>query len=302
MAQLEIFYKASYKVSKQDKGVRMFYLERLVKSINSMCFSSAFIISVTNGLHTDGEVTVELEDLPDYASVTPVREQVVVANARRRIRCKMCRSEAALVSVKSWDLMTFYRTELASRENMVEHGQLSPPTPAVSYSPTVSTPPGFPEESDPLSNVPQAPREDDSLQLPAVDEAEELAEQLSCGVSLTDSATKARNSDTTTIHEGNGHASTASLPDDTNASVSITRTPVASPLRQQKPTPTLSHPSELAAQVYSNPTLAALRTGTVRPTPSLKIPPNPSLTIGTSVLVNPKCSGYFVEPVCILIS
>ena len=35
LAQLEIFEKASYKVAKQDKGVRMFYLERLVKAINS---------------------------------------------------------------------------------------------------------------------------------------------------------------------------------------------------------------------------------------------------------------------------
>jgi hypothetical protein len=35
MGQLEIFYKASFSVSKHDKAVRMFYLERLVKDVKS---------------------------------------------------------------------------------------------------------------------------------------------------------------------------------------------------------------------------------------------------------------------------
>ena len=35
MAQLEIFYQASFKVSKRDKATRMFYLERAVEEILS---------------------------------------------------------------------------------------------------------------------------------------------------------------------------------------------------------------------------------------------------------------------------
>jgi hypothetical protein len=35
LAQLEIFYKASCKVSMHDKATRMFYLERMVKGIIS---------------------------------------------------------------------------------------------------------------------------------------------------------------------------------------------------------------------------------------------------------------------------
>jgi hypothetical protein len=53
-----------------------------------------------------------------------------------------------------------------------------------------------------------------------------------------------------------------------------------------QPSPTtitrLKGPSEL----YSNPRLAALR---IR---------SPSTYTGLPILINPKCSGYFVEPVC----
>ena len=38
-SQLKIFHQASFKVSKQDKGVRMFYLERMVKEVMSQSSS-----------------------------------------------------------------------------------------------------------------------------------------------------------------------------------------------------------------------------------------------------------------------
>lgn len=54
----------------------------------------------------------------------------------------------------------------------------------------------------------------------------------------------------------------------------------------------LANPSDLAAQLYANPKLAALRSSAnmapMQPTGKAASPP---------ILVNPKCSGYFVEPV-----
>lgn len=69
-----------------------------------------------------------------------------------------------------------------------------------------------------------------------------------------------------------------------------------------------SHPADIAAQLYANPKLAALRvpsgSGITSPTsptqtpPSLTITPNVARTqFSPPLLINPKCSGYFVEPV-----
>lgn len=45
MRQLEIFYKASFKVSKRDKETRMFYLERVVREVMSEWASIAWLHS-----------------------------------------------------------------------------------------------------------------------------------------------------------------------------------------------------------------------------------------------------------------
>ncbi|TFK46775.1 hypothetical protein OE88DRAFT_1666997 [Heliocybe sulcata] len=95
LQQLDIFYKASFKVSRRDKSTRMFYLERAV-------------MEMMNG---DGEIETEMfarypPTPSDSAPPTP-------GGLHRRIRCKMC------------------RTELARREHMMDHGQLGPATPAV---------------------------------------------------------------------------------------------------------------------------------------------------------------------------
>ena len=58
------------------------------------------------------------------------------------------------------------------------------------------------------------------------------------------------------------------------------------------PPPHLVSPAELAAQLHANPKLAALRGGmTPQATSKSGSPMSPP------ILVNPKCSGYFVEPV-----
>ncbi|KAE9406513.1 hypothetical protein BT96DRAFT_954792 [Gymnopus androsaceus JB14] len=77
LAQLEIFHNASFKISRKDKSTRMFYMERR---------------RVMNG---DGS----LPSTDMFAR--PLK------GPRRRIRCKMCRQE------------------LAAREHMLDHGQLA---------------------------------------------------------------------------------------------------------------------------------------------------------------------------------
>jgi dual specificity phosphatase 12 len=56
----------------------------------------------------------------------------------------------------------------------------------------------------------------------------------------------------------------------------------------------LVHPSSLSAQLHAHPKLAALRT-TGLPTGTT---PSPTLASAPPILVDPRCSGYFVEAVC----
>ncbi|EJD00661.1 uncharacterized protein FOMMEDRAFT_22408 [Fomitiporia mediterranea MF3/22] len=96
LAQLDIFYQASYKVSKRNKAMRMYYLERALDEI----------------MNGEGiPATAMFASFPrtpgDSTPATPGAQP-----PRRRIRCKMC------------------RTELAAREHMLDHGQVGPATPA----------------------------------------------------------------------------------------------------------------------------------------------------------------------------
>jgi hypothetical protein len=71
----------------------------------------------------------------------------------------------------------------------------------------------------------------------------------------------------------------------------------------------LISPANLAAHLYANPKLAALRSQSFGSSSS--IPPSPASSaaslpkapvVSAPIIVNPKCSGYFVEPVCHFIS
>ncbi|KAI0052194.1 hypothetical protein FA95DRAFT_1553891 [Auriscalpium vulgare] len=135
MAQLEIFHQASYKVSRRDKATRMFYLERAVDDILN-----------GDGTATETDMFARFPRTPtDSAPATP-------GGPRRRIRCKMC------------------RYELATREHMLDHGQLGPPTPALAFSPATSRRPSM---HDVIKRRPSASasaaasrRPSSSLQLP----------------------------------------------------------------------------------------------------------------------------------------
>ncbi|CDO77073.1 hypothetical protein BN946_scf184473.g17 [Trametes cinnabarina] len=329
MRQLEIFYKASFKVSKRDKETRMFYLERVVRE-------------VMNG---DGEVETDMfAKYPHTPSDTPA------PTPRRKIRCKMCRQE------------------LATREHMLDHGQLGPPTPAV-LSAASSRRPSM-NDTKPLSplasGTPSARRASSSgskpvLQGPppvisptstsrrpsmhdmpprsrlgSITENRPLKSSLlaldsmsaqigqEASDSLSESAIDEDSSGDEPPKSDDGADSEdeekANAPSATEGGVEAAaeKADVVTPLPSQRPPLSVSssfvHPSDLAAQLASHPKLAALRppaglamtpaSGGASPTRS--VPQSPGLanakspnyfaSISPPILVNPKCSGYFVEP------
>ncbi|KAH9886072.1 hypothetical protein C8Q73DRAFT_658881 [Cubamyces lactineus] len=330
MRQLEIFYKASFKVSKRDKETRMFYLERVVHE-------------VMNG---DGEVETDMfAKFPYTPSDTPV------PTPRRRIRCKMCRQE------------------LATREHMLDHGQLGPPTPAVlsaassrrpsmndtkPLSPLASGTPSARRASSsgskptlqgpplsPSGNTTRRPSMHDMLprsRLGSINENRPLKSSLlaldsasaqigqEASDSLSDSAIEEDSSEDEppkseeeggSETEGSGKAraapfsATAPPTEPASGEVAAEKTDKVTPLPSQRPplsvTSSYVHPSDLAAQLSSHPKLAALRApSSLTMTPTSSAPQSPGIlnakspshfaSMSPPILVNPKCSGYFVEP------
>ncbi|KAI0676571.1 hypothetical protein C8Q78DRAFT_962476 [Trametes maxima] len=321
MRQLEIFHKASFKVSKSDKETRMFYLERVVNE-------------VMNG---DGEVETEMfAKFPYTPSDTPV------PTPRRRIRCKMCRQE------------------LATREHMLDHGQLGPPTPAVlsaassrrpsmndakPLSPLASGVPSArrasssgtkpsiqPSSLSPSGSTSRRPSMHDLLprsRLGSITENRPLKSSLlaldSVSAQIGQNASDALSD--SALEEGSSEEEPSESDDaDTNKDgpvkegqsvSSATPAQVTLPPPQRPLTSSSNsyvHPSDLAAQLSSHPKLAGLRTPSgLTMTPASNGPPaarsapqspglantrNPNYFASMSppILINPKCSGYFVEP------
>ncbi|KIJ36307.1 hypothetical protein M422DRAFT_212249 [Sphaerobolus stellatus SS14] len=95
MAQLEVFYSAHYQLTRRNKETRTFYVQRAVKEVLNGDGSSLQMDMFAKYPRTPG----------DSVPSTPHPQR------RRRIRCKMCRQE------------------LATREHMVDHGQIGPATP-----------------------------------------------------------------------------------------------------------------------------------------------------------------------------
>lgn len=221
---------------------------------------------------------------------------------------------------------TFRRQELATREHMLDHGQLGPPTPAL------------PSLSPATSRRPSANDRGTSSRRPSMSfGARALMESFSMS-SLSMSALSMSALDTEDDHESddlkNGH--TGDLPplrvdvkssrslsmsmeglgkdlsDTLDASVATDEGPstgtatqsetvrVLSPVQDSQDTSKTGGspqpPLDLAAELHSHPKLAALRT-----------PPSLSMTgiksvVSPPILMNPKCSGYFVEPVSVSLS
>ncbi|KAG1823341.1 protein-tyrosine phosphatase-like protein [Suillus subaureus] len=268
MEQLKVFHQSSYKFTRRDKAT-----------------------------HGDGTIpdNAMFAKHPRTPSDSVPNTPMIVPS--RRIRCKMCRQE------------------LATREHMLDHGQLGPPTPAL------------PSLSPATSRRPSANDRGTSSRRPSMSlGARALMESLSMS-SLSMSAL-----DTDDDHEPdepkNGHtddlpplrvdvkssrSSSMSmeglgkdLSDALDASVATNDGPstgtttqsetvrVLSPVHESQDTSKtggpLQPPLDLAAELHSHPKLAALR-----------MPPSLSMTgirssISPPILMNPKCSGYFVEP------
>ncbi|KAF5379079.1 hypothetical protein D9615_005973 [Tricholomella constricta] len=341
LRQLEIFHQAHYKISRRDKTTRMFYMERALDEVMN-----------GDGAPPETDMFAKYPHTPsDSTPSTP-------GSPRRRIRCKMCRHE------------------LATREHMLDHGQLGPATPAA-RTPVGSRRPSTSARSS-RSSMNQA--------RPNVGTITEVAEArprrpslLGFGDALTMStlgpdsngpadATGPRtpvrrrsSGDKFALRKLNeiphsddaSHSTSAlesddeeALPDIETKSVSgLAESPmgmshetakiigrrmsdaVLSPVGEIKESPldsptivrhvsddsqsssssaekslptTFISPSELVAELYSNPKLAALRAppGTphgagVGTTQSSSKSPAPH---SAPILANPKCSGYFVEP------
>lgn len=152
---------------------------------------------------------------------------------------------------------------------MVGHGLVNTPdVPLLSFSPS----PPQSRSTEPSHLPLQEPD-------PEADAALKLGEELSERLSVAESETLVPN------------AGTGSSPGSQPSATS----PTGIPLQLKS---SYVHPSHLSARLYSNPQLAALRAPVAIPL-SPRLPPiNTRFTPAKStILADPKCSGYFVEPV-----
>ncbi|KAJ3505705.1 hypothetical protein NLJ89_g7277 [Agrocybe chaxingu] len=329
LQQLELFHEARYKISKREKAVRKFYMDRTVEE-------------VMNG---DGSPP-ETNMFASYPRTPSDSVPNTPGGPRRRIRCKMCRQE------------------LAAREHMLDHGQLGPPTPAgltpaPSRRPSQSKPatatlapsngtapepvrrpsrksfstalgdslsmssiredPGNQEpekdpasqsaSSDPTARNTPAPThplislrsmsllDPSSLSMSALDVEDDTegepvtAEDLSIDASrvlgrrLSDAVIATPQDTPQSENKENSFISTQG---------GTTTEGGASETKVELSTTQFISPTDLAAQLYTNPKLAALRSlhGSTATSPiASKLP-----IVSAPILANPKCSGYFVEP------
>ncbi|PPQ84081.1 hypothetical protein CVT25_003601 [Psilocybe cyanescens] len=336
LRQLQLFHTARYKISRREKDIRRFYMDRTVGE-------------VMNG---DGSLpeTVMFAKYPqtpsDSVPATPSESSTPVFVApRRRIRCKKCR---------------LLRQELATREHMLDHGQLGPATPAISTpasgTPTVSRRPsassgqgsirplislGLTSDSLTMSSIQEHPStEPTNGNAPSsVQDLHSMSQQKGKPSSASTFALETEenegnrapvektpplkiNLDGTTAADISIHNSeilgrqlsdaVITTIDDRKAQLDrkdsnhivtgaggVVESPVELPdTTIEPPAARLVSPSDLSAQLFSNPKLAALRSPTLlQPQSGSSINSvKAQAPVSAPILVNPKCSGYFVEP------
>ncbi|KAG6856937.1 hypothetical protein H0H87_011923 [Tephrocybe sp. NHM501043] len=317
LRQLEIFHKAQFKISRRDKTTRLYYMERILDEVMN-----------GDGSFPETEMFAKFPHTPSESTPnTPGRP-------RRRIRCKMCRHE------------------LATREHMLDHGQLGPETPAA-MTPAGSRRPSASGKSFQggliNGNVESRPRRPshhlggfgDSLTMSSMTSEPTGSIQASTSRRCSSDKTSLRNLPEFPRAEDGHHSSSALESDDedavgapvgtdnsmamshetariigrrmSDAVLSPVSEPSASPLEMthvlsEKPPPmssaekahptTFISPAELAAELYSNPKLAALRAPHHGPPLPGTTPIQTISKVNQSapILANSKCSGYFVEP------
>ncbi|KAG6841496.1 hypothetical protein C0991_010354 [Blastosporella zonata] len=328
LRQLEIFHKSQFKISRRDKSTRLYYMERTLDEVMNGDGSLPETNMFAKFPHTPSDSTPNTPGQP-----------------RRRIRCKMCRHE------------------LASREHMLDHGQLGPATPGV-MTPVASRRPSFTARSiqggangtvEPRPHRPSHGLLSDTLSMSSIG-AESSGSSGHIPTSRRSSGDKPslQNVPEVPHAEGRLHSTSAlesddedplSAPEMTTSPVNIADDSVTishetakiigrrmsdavlSPLSESKESPldtlekarrissdsqsplpshqkalttTFISPADLSAELYSNPKLAALRaphnasplgTGVTAMQPLSKVHHQ-----SAPILANPKCSGYFVEP------
>ncbi|KAF9051219.1 hypothetical protein BDZ89DRAFT_1088719 [Hymenopellis radicata] len=314
LVQLELFHKASFRISQRDKSTRMFYMERAVEEV------------------MNGDGTLPPTDMFAKFPRTPTDSTPnTPGGPRRRIRCKMCRQE------------------LAAREHMLDHGQLGDATPAnltpaSSRRPSTHQPPSrHPSTSQPRSRLgsessrprrpsglssfvdalTMSPTEDDHEETaklaprrpsggrsgairPFANLSRSMMDSLSMSALETEEAVESEDDDepevTTDLSNEAGPTSVDAaaklgrrMSDAVISSPGDTE-PGQPPSKPEVEATQYASPGDLAAQLYANPKLAALRGPagmSMTPLQTNNIKPN---VISPPILANPKCSGYFVEP------
>ncbi|ETW78140.1 hypothetical protein HETIRDRAFT_55514 [Heterobasidion irregulare TC 32-1] len=291
LMQLEIFHKASFKVSRRDKATRMFYLERAVEDILN-----------GDGSAPETDMFARFPRTPtDSAPATP-------GGPRRRIRCKMC------------------RTELATRDHMLDHGQLGPPTPAFALSPAASRRPSATISRRPSSGSGTGVRPRlNSDNRPRRPSFRGFGDGALSGLSASFSMSALETEDSPDEEEDKGkekgkdkdidmppssktppprsrgnstngtHPRRPSMSESAGMLGGFAAALSMSALSTEDDEDDDEHPSDLAAQLYANPKLAALRSPPLGMTP-MQPPARDKTSISPPILMNPKCSGYFVEP------
>ncbi|KAF9237379.1 hypothetical protein BU15DRAFT_48773 [Melanogaster broomeanus] len=328
LQQLEVFHQASYKTSSRSKTVRMFYMERTVEDVMN-----------GDGTFPPGDMFARHPLTPNES--TP---NTPVIMPSRRIRCKMCRQE------------------LATREHMLDHGQLGPPTPGFpSLTPAASRRPSNDHVSQmaPLSRRPSTSLNVTISRRPSVSQprsrmnsssnravegrpailaalgGRSLLESLSMSALETEDDAEDSETDKTAPDGTNSNppsrrpsagdskqpfrpsplsmdgigrdlsdaldAATATKPGyfdmphtlSLSSEATATKPNLLVPSQQPPPNSQCAGPADLVAQLSSNPKLAGLRAAANLTMTGLD---GGKAALSPPILMNPKCSGYFVEP------
>ncbi|OJA14969.1 hypothetical protein AZE42_03225 [Rhizopogon vesiculosus] len=285
MEQLEVFHQSSFKFTRRDKATRMFYLERTMDEVingGGMIPENAMFAKHPRS---------PSDSLPNTPMIIP----------SRRIRCKMCRQE------------------LATREHMLDHGQLGPPTPALpSLSPAASRRPSANDrpssrrpsmvlgmrglmESLSMSALSMSALETEDDVEPDTVENQHAADPPPSAVDARPLSMEDIGKDLSDALDASG--TNENLPTGTAVQSETVRvlphesreTPSkTNGLPSQPPSTQYASPLDLAAELNSHPKLAALR---APPSLSMTGISGPRSVVSPPILMNPKCSGYFVEPV-----